>query len=266
MTEVQKNREEIKNYLSLFYDNWWYYRDEGKYFDLQIPRIKKSMHDVDNQLLFSGTTAIFSSYRDLIINVCYVLAANKIASEIQEEPLSNYFRFRIRNPYVRHSIHDFFRFLDHLTFHLNELSHCKLISKKVKEVDFLKLQNINTKNLNIPPKIKKSIEIILNTAYLRITKRGKKILRDFRNIDEHRFPLGIDCLTYPFSRGKPNFRLDERYGRLFTVGDRTGKNYTYYGLPDIKFNELEPILKILAVNAKKIIQGLAIIRVLVQSY
>ena len=110
------------------------------------------------------------------------------------------------------------------------------------------------------------MKIVLKTAYLTLTDRGKNILRDFRNIDEHRFPLGIDCLTYPFSRGKPNFRLDERYGRLFTVGDRTDKNYTYYGLPDIKFNELEPILKILAVNAKKIIQGLAIIRVLVQSY
>ena len=255
ISEIIKNREVIKKQLPRFYDYHWQFCDEGGYFDFQIPHSTSRNLEIPSEIFFSGSSVLIQSYHDLIINISFSWAANETANEIEDESLANYFRFRIRNPHTKQSVHDFHRFLDHSTFHLNELSLGQLINRNARKVSFNKLKNIQNVRQDVEHKIVQGKDIILQNAFCSITHRGREILRKFRNIDVHRFPLGIDCIFYPFSRGNVEIRIDNKYGRLFTIGDQNGECYNFYGMPDFKFSELEPILRILGDNAKKIVQG-----------
>lgn len=256
MSDINKNREEIKRQLPKYYDNYWQFLDNNNYFDFNIvPPSNFHPLKIEPQVLFSGSSALAQSYRDLISNLCFSLAANKLANEIEIMSLANYFRFNVRNPHTKHSIHNFYRFLDHSAFHLNELSLGHLLGVKPRSASFTKLQNIQ----NIPDGIKAEIilgkDILLQKAFSTLTDQGKEILRKFRNVDEHRFPLGIDCIFYPFSKGNVEIRIDDRKGKLFTIGNPEGDCYNFYGAPDFKFSELKPVLTILGNNAKIIMQA-----------
>ncbi len=250
-SDIIRNRNEIKNQLPKFYDYHWQFRDEGNFFDFQIPHLKVNAFDIESEILFSGSSALIQSYLDLIMNISFSWAANKTAIDIDidDESLANYFRFRIRNLHTKHSVFDFYRFLDHAAFHLNELSLGKLINTKPREVCFNLLKKV-TKFQGIKDEIIQGKDILLNNAFSSLTKRGIKILKAFRNIETHRFPLGIDCIHYPFSRINVEIRLDDKYGSVISIG-----GYSLYGTPDISFQNMELILKTIGDNAKKIIQG-----------
>lgn len=254
MSDINKNRAEIKSQLPKYYDYYWQFCDNNNYFDFNVPSLNFHPLKKELQILFSGSSALLQSYHDLISNICFSLAADKLANEIKIVSLANYFRFKIRNPHTKLSVHNFYRFLEHSAFHLNELSLGHLLGPNPKHVYFKNLQNIQ----NIPHGIKAEIilgkDSLLQNAFSTLTDRGKEILRSFRDVDEHRFPLGIDCILYPFSRGNVKICVDDRSGRLFTIGDPEGDCYNSYGVPDFKFSDLKPILSILGDNTKKIMQ------------
>jgi hypothetical protein len=246
-SDIIRNRKEIKEQLPKFYDYHWEFRDEGRFFDVQIPHLKSHDFDIDSEIIFSGSSALIQSYCDLIINISLSWAANKTANDIDDESLANYFRFRIRNLHTKQSVRDFFRFLDYAVFHLNELSLGKLINKKPKYVNYSTLKS-EIKNEKINYNDVK--DIIIQGIEILTENDGGEFIKKFRDIETHRFPLGIDCILYPFSRSNVDIRLDEKYGRVISIG-----GYNLYGTPDISFPAMEPILKALGDNAKKIIQG-----------
>ena len=51
MSEVIKNREEIKKQLPKFYDYQWQFRDEGGYFDFQIPHSTSHNLEIQTEIL-----------------------------------------------------------------------------------------------------------------------------------------------------------------------------------------------------------------------
>ncbi len=248
-SDIIRNRNEIKNQLAKFYDYHWQFLDEGRFFDFKIPHLKVNTFDIESEILFSGSSALIQSYGDLIMNISLAWAANKTAIDIDDESLANYFRFRIRNLHSKQSVFDFYRFLDHAAFHLNELSLGTLINKSPRRASFDNLEK-KTGFQGIHDKIIQGKDILLNNAFSSLTDKGRKILTDFRNIETHRFPLGIDCINYPFSRINVEIRLDDKYGSAISIG-----GYNLYCTPDISFSEMELILKTIGDNAKKIIQG-----------
>lgn len=254
MSDIKKNREEIKSQLPKYYDYYWQFLDNNNYFDFDVSSSNFHPLKIEPQILLSGSLALVQSYRDLINNICFSLAADKLANGIEIASLANYFRFRVRNPITKLSVHNFYRFLDHSAFHLNELSLGDLLGTKPRPVDFKKLQKIKNIPDDIKPEIILGKDILLQKAFSTLTDQGEKILRKFRDVEEHRFPLGIDCIFYPFSRGNVDIRIDDRKGRLFTIGNPEGDCYNFYGVPDFTFSELKPILSILGNNAKIIMQ------------
>jgi len=250
MSDIEKNREEIKSQVPKLYDHYWHFLDDNNYFDFNTSSTNFHPLKIEPQILVSGSSALVQAYHDLISNICFSLAANKLANEIEVVSLGNYFRFNVRNPHTKLSIHNFHRFLDHSVFHLNELSLGHMLGSNPRCVSFKKLQKTQNISDGINAEIISGKDILLQKAFSTLTDRGKEILRKFRDVDEHRFPLGIDCIFYPFSRGNVEIRIDDRNGRLFTIGNPEGDCYNFYGAPDFKFTELEPILAILGNNAK----------------
>ncbi len=255
MSDIEKNREEIKSQVPKLYDHYWHFLDANNYFEFNVTSTNFHPLKRGPQILFSGSSALIQSYYDLISNICFSLAANKLANEIKDISLGNYFRFKVRNPHAKLSVHNFFKFLDHSTFHLNELSSGHLLGSNPRNVSFKRLQNIQNNFDGINTEIILGKDILLQKAFSSLTDQDKEILRKFRDIDEHRFPLGIDCIYYPFSRGNVDIRIDDANGRLFTIGNPEGDCYNFYGAPDFKFTEIEPILAILGNNAKIIMQS-----------
>lgn len=254
MTDIEKNREEIKSHLPKLYDHYWYFLDRKDYYSLNASLKKFNIIRKESQILLSGSNALLQSYRDLVSNICFSLAANKLANEIDVISLANYFRFRVRNPHTKLGVHNFYRFLDHCAFHLNELSFGRLVGSNPRGVSFGTLKSDQDIPHNIQTKIISGRKVLLQKAFYRLTNQGKEILRKLRDVDEHRFPLGIDCIFYRFSRGNVEIRIDDRKGRLITIGNPEADCYNFYGEPDFKFSEFKPIIKILGNNAKKIMQ------------
>jgi hypothetical protein len=147
--------------------------------------------------------------------------------------------------------------LDHLSFHLNELSQGKLVSEKPREVDFAKLCKTSNEQDGISPLILKGVKFVKEHAYEGFSQDLQKWLEKQRNADIHRFSLGIDHIAYPVSRANADVRPDERSGLLFIHGNSQGNNLNYYGGPDVKFEDLGAILIQMGRNAKRILKGLA---------
>ena len=121
---------------------YWHLLDNNNYFDFDAPSTNFHPLKIEPQILLSGSSALIQAYHDLISNICFSLAANKLANEIEVVLLGNYFRFIVRNSHTKLSIHNFYRFLDHSAFHLNELSLGYLLGSDPKNVSFKKLCNI----------------------------------------------------------------------------------------------------------------------------
>lgn len=251
-SEILKSREVIKKQLPKLYDYHWQFRDQNKLEKFEIPDVKLHNRGINCDLIYSGSKALYWSYRNLFTNISFSWAANKTANDMEVESLANYFRYRIRNLHTQQSIRDFFRFLDHATFHLNELSSRKLLDVKLCFVSFDKLKKKNDENnfQGVVDEIIQGKNILLDNAFSSIatTPDVFKLLKKIRNIEAHRFPLGIDCITQLVSRD--DARLIDKHGVFMRIGD-----LNYFGIPDMKFQEIEPILKVFANNAKKIIQG-----------
>jgi len=83
-----------------------------------------------------------------------------------------------------------------------------------------------------------------------LTPEGWRLLQVFRNVDTHRYVVGIDHISCGFSRGDGQLRV-RAGGRLMTIGDPngTGKSYSWYGRPDIDFATVACVLVITMSNA-----------------
>ena len=100
-------------------------------------------------------------------------------------------------------------------------------------------------------------------AHAQLTEQGWQLLQNFRNVDTHRFVVGIDHILYgfgPVSVDDP-VRLG---GRLLTVGDPDAPTYALFAKPDLNFETVEKLLRICMRNAKAVLADLASRRLLLE--
>lgn len=254
--DVLRTREKIKQELPRLYDLFWRECDSGKYFFVPLRKLPRKTFRPRNELLLSGSTTIRLSYGDFIEHSAMALAANTLADTLPDDAFANHFRFNVRNRDVATALRSFFRFLDQTTFHLYELSDRALLPKKVspRRVDFGQLEKHLVNGLPNPSgKIANAAKAFLEAARLNLPEVAWKLLRDFRNADTHRYVVGIDHISYGFSRDDGGVRLNSN-GRLMTLGDTNSKSksYSWYGRPDIDFATVERILRACMNNAKAI--------------
>jgi hypothetical protein len=258
--DVLRTREKIKQELPRLYDFFWRECDAGKYFFVPLRKFPRTIFRPRNELLLSGSKTIRLSYGDFIEHSAMALAANLLADTIPDEGFANHFRFDVRNRDVATALRSFFRFLDQTTFHLYELSDRALLPKKVspRRVDFVQLEKHLVKDLPKPSaKIADAATAFLITARQNVPEIAWNLLRDFRNADTHRYVVGIDHISYGFSRDDGGVRLN-RNGLLMTIGDPNSKSksYSWYGKPEIDFVTLEGILRACMANSKAIMLDL----------
>ncbi|HYM60095.1 MAG TPA: hypothetical protein VEZ11_04310 [Thermoanaerobaculia bacterium] len=261
-----RTREQIKQEVPRLYDLFWHECDTGRYFDFPLHQLsRKTLRPLD-ELLISGSKTVRFSYSDFIEQSAMALAANALADTLSNEGFANYFRFHIRNRDVGTAIRSFFRFLDQTTFHLYEHSDRKLLPKvSPRQVDFGKLETCFTKGVpKAAARVTVAAKAFLQAAKQSIPAAAWKLLRDFRNTDTHRYVVGIDHISYGFSRDDGDVRL-HRQGRLMTIGDPDCKSrsYSLYGQPDIDFATMERFLRACMTNAKAIMIDLGRRRLLV---
>ena len=251
--ELQTTRNKIKAELPRLYDLFWTECDRGKYFVLPIPKLQLKHMRPRNELLWSGTSSIRLSYGDFVEHTAMAFAAESLAQTISEDGFANHFRFGIRNRDIATAIRSFFRFFDHATFHLNELSDRQLLARTApRKVSFQALQKaIDSGKLVGPPRLVSAARFLCNAAGDRITLEGQQLLREFRNADTHRYVVGIDHISYGFSRDDRGVRLNAR-GRLLTFGNLAGKHYSMYGVPDIDYPATSALLRACLTNAKAV--------------
>jgi hypothetical protein len=254
---VLKTRREIKEQLPLLYDFFWEECDRGKFFFIPMRKRRRKTFRAETELLVSGSTSIRLSYGDFIEHAAMALSANRLANSLASDGFANHFRFDVRNRDTATSIRSFFRFLDQTTFHLYELSDRALLPKtRPRRVDFGQLEKaLAGKTAISPPKFAAAAETLLKIARQHLPDAAWNLLRDFRNADTHRYVVGIDHISYGFSRDDGDVRI-HGYGRLMTIGDPTSKSYSWYGRPDIDFGTMERILRVSMSNAKAIMLDL----------
>jgi hypothetical protein len=255
--DVVRTRERIKRELPRLYDLFWQECDTGRFFFIGWRKSQRKRFRPKHQLLLSGSTTIRLAYGDFIEYSAMALAVNTLADTLTDEGLANHFRFNVRNRDVATALRSFFRFLDQITFHLYELSDRKLLPKTLpRRVDFGQLEKCATKGLPEPSsKITKAAKKFLDTAVQNMPASAWQLLRDFRNADTHRYVVGIDHISYGFSRDDGGVRIHTG-GRIMSVGDPRSKYYSWYGLPDIDFDTIERALRICMANAKAIMADL----------
>lgn len=257
--KLAATRTSIKNELPNMYDAFWAECDAGKYFSITIPSVPLNRFRTRNLLLRSGTTVLRISYPDFIEHAAMSLAADATAKQILDEGLANHFRFIIRNREASDAVRAYFRFLDQVAYHLFEISGRSLIRVKTpRDVSFQRLDNA-LKNTAVggSRRIADAGRALVKTAKASLTVAGWTLLQNFRNVDTHRYVVGIDHIAYGFGSSTPD---DVPGGRLLTVG-----GYSLFGAPAIRFTTLEPLLRLTMRNAKGIFAYLAQRRLLIAS-
>jgi len=254
---VLQTRRDIKEQLPRLYDFFWEECDRGKFFFIPLRKHQRKTFKAETELLVSGSTSIRLSYGDFIEHAAMALSANRLADSLASEGFANHFRFDVRNRDTATAIRSFFRFLDQTTFHLYELSDRALLPKIApRRVDFGQLEKVFAgKPATVPLKLATAAETFLSIARRNLPDAAWNLLRDFRNADTHRYVVGIDHISYGFSRDDGGVRI-HGHGRLMTIGDVTSKSYSWYGRPDIDFGTMERILRLSMSNAKAIMLDL----------
>jgi hypothetical protein len=260
---VFDTRENIKRVLPRLYDLFWAECDRGGYFDYPIGRQRLTRLRPRNMLLRSGSRNIQFSYEHAITETAMALAAEAVASELTEAPLAAYFRFDLRNRYASDAARAFFRLLDQISHHLHEISARRLLPGcGPREASFGNMRKaVRRRKLGGSRRIRGGAEGVIAAATNGLTKDGWRLLTYFRNVDTHRYVVGIDHIAYEFARDDGQTRI-EPGGRVFTVGSLTGEHYSLYGRPDVSFGTMGRVLSRCSANAKAIMSLLSTKRLL----
>lgn len=241
----------------MFY-HMWAECDAGRYFDVQLPIPRKRRLDKRDQMIRSCSWAMRLAHRDVIEVAALSLGAHRAASEIDDPSLANYYRFVLRNRYAGDAARHYFRFLDQIVYHLNEVSERRLLlGTKPKNVSFSRLQRqIIERKVGGPKRLLTTARRVVRVAARDLTPAGWELLERFRHIDTHRYPVGIDHISYGFSRRDGDVRLRPG-GEVLILGDVEGESYAMYTLPDVDFETVAKLLRRLMRNSTGILAELA---------
>jgi hypothetical protein len=258
-------RTVIKAKLPDMYEAFWAECDTGQYFDLSIASANLNRLRARNMLLRSGTRVLRWAYRDVIERAAMALAAETTAVTIGDPGLAAHFRFVIRNREAADAARAFLRFLDQTTYHLYEVSGRKLITvKRPRDVSFARLEQDFTTAKNAGSRrVVAAARSVISAARADFTEDGWLMLQNFRNVDTHRFVVGIDHIVYgfgPVSKDDPV----RAGGRLLIMGDPDAPKYALFAEPDLDFETVAKLLRICMHNAKIVLAGLASRRFLLE--
>jgi len=104
---------------------------------------------------------------------------------------------------------------------------------------------------------------VVANAHAGLTRDGWKLLQSFRNVDTHRFVVGIDHVIYDFG---PVSKDDPVWGGYtFAFGDPNDRTWAQFAEPDLRFDDMEMLLRAAMSNAKTVLSTLASMRLLVVS-
>jgi hypothetical protein len=200
------------------------------------------------------------AYADFIETAAMALAIHEVASSNPDLEVANSLRFRFRNREASDSVRHYFRFLDQLAHHLFEISDRNLLpGKRPKDASFHVVHDFVKRRLvGSSRRINTGAAELVRLAARSLTPDGWKLLHMFRNIDTHRYVVGIDHISYGFSRNDGQLRVRPG-GRLLTIGDPAGgsKSYSWYGMPDIEFEIVAGVLRVCMRNAREILLRMA---------
>ncbi|HUP62684.1 MAG TPA: hypothetical protein VNA69_19945 [Thermoanaerobaculia bacterium] len=247
------------------YDEYWREIDAGGYFQVPIPPALSTRLRPRNMLLRSGTRVLRWAYRDTIERAAMALAAEATARQIDIDGLAAHFRFVIRNRDAADAIRSYIRFLDQISYHLYEISGRRLVDVKTpRDVSFQRLEKqLATGSTKASRRIATAARRVVVNAHGGLTKDGWKLLQSFRNVDTHRFVVGIDHVIYDFG---PVSKDDPvRGGYTFGFGDPNDLTYAQFSEPDIRFDDIDKLLRLTMSNAKTALSTLASLRLLVVS-
>jgi hypothetical protein len=260
VTAVLEFRHLIKETLPQLYDEYWEICDSGHYWDFPIVASGLRRFKPLNALLRSGTRSVRWAYDEFIETAAMARAAENFAQRQIDESVRNFWRFHFRNRTAADALRHFFRFLDHTTHHLFEISDRKLIPGVApKSATFSVLrQSLKQGRASGSRRVRLAAHSLVELAARSLTPEGWRLLQVFRNVDTHRYVVGIDHISYGFSRNDGQLRV-RAGGRLMTIGDPdgNGKSYSWYGLPDIDFATVNKVLAITMANSKAVMKGLS---------
>ncbi|SQB34163.1 hypothetical protein [Clostridium cochlearium] len=202
--------------------------------------------------------SIYNAFRELVRTYCYSTSAYSIEKELRDKEeiaWSNYWKYEIKNYYFRSIIPRYFSILDYIAVMINEISKQKLIPN-IRIVDFKKMMDklVSLKDMEsvgwLTEKDIKEIKEIFNDIQSSITSEERKILRDYRNKETHRYLIGIDEITVSTHKR----RLTKKEKELYKLkGDYA---YSFKGKPEIEFSKLNTIVEKLINNLDLVISKL----------
>jgi len=263
--DVRAFREVFKSTLPQLYDDYWDICDAGHFWDFPLASFPLTRLKPRNALLRSGTRTVRRAYDEFIETAALARAAERTAQRQHDEAVRNFWRFNFRNRTAADALRHFFRFLDQTTHHLFEVSDRTLIPGATpKSASFATLRAcVRQGRLSGSRRINSGALSFLDLSTRSLTADGWKLLQVFRNVDTHRYVVGIDHISYGFSRDDGQVRV-RAGGRLLTIGDPdgNGKSYSWYGRPDIDFATVDRVLTTTMANARAVMECLARTRLL----
>lgn len=252
-------------HLPALFDEFWRIVDAGEYYDVPIPSARLNRMRARSMLLRSGTRVLQWAYRDIIERAAMSLAAETTASNIEDKGVAAYFRYVLRNREAADAARAYLRFLDQVAYHLYETSGRELPRVSPRAVSYKKFEAVvSCVNTQGSRRILSGGRDVKAAAREGFTDDGWKLLEGFRNVDTHRFVVGIDHMIQgfgPFEKGDP-VRLG---GRLIVFGDGTDQAYAAFAGPDLDFATVSFLLKACMRNSKGVLDALAKRRLLLRS-
>lgn len=253
-----RDRSAIVAELPRMFNAMWAECDRGRYFDLHLPPPRKRLLEKRDQMIRSASWAIRLAHRDVIEVAALALGAESAATEIEDLPLANYYRFVLRNRFAGDAARHYFRLLDQIIYHLYEVSDRTLLpGTKPKHVSLSRLQrSIVERKVGGPERLSRTARKVVRLASRDLTSTGCELFERFRHVDTHRYPVGIDHISYGFSRRDGDVRLRPG-GEVFVLGDVQGESYAMYTTPDIDFGTVAEFLRRVMRNSTAILAELA---------
>lgn len=261
-TQLQKNREDIATHLAGIQLKYWEYCDLNRveYLDIKEPepRARDFSEFTVEKLKSSGGRSLHSKYQSLYKLIFTSFAIEDVAENIKDLQIQAYYKYKERNWYARQVIPEFVSFLDHLAFHLYDVSLKRLLKGGEKMVSFRNLIRKKSWSPNIQESEIKQIRNVKAIASKNLTRQDIRTILLLRNCEQHRFSIGIDDLL----RGTlSSFYIKKLsilpVNILFTVGENKGLHYHTLGRPLLEFGSLKKLFQKLYDNSNAIIKYLA---------
>jgi len=209
--------------------------------------------------------ALLNAFYQLVECYAYSIAAEQIVQshfKIKNTGYATTWKYDFRNYHFYMFIPRFYNIIDYSAFLINELSNPELLVKdnkngEPKQVDYESVKMSLNKVIK-DGRARGSLSVndlsiccdALDGFFENITDHGKQIIKRYRDIITHRYLPGIDCIMTDIERTSSKTRIRPDHGRLFSIADDT-VSYQYYGVPEFKFEELQPLAKLLILSADK---------------